>query len=103
MDHIVGAMADPRPGKNNQIHPIFAIAGILPMWALTNWNIDLQAICTILITLNSLDRLLYPSNYSPTVSSQPGFLYSPFTARTLATVAEYFQYYTWATWIGEPF
>ena len=73
------------------------------MWFFTNFGISLQVICTILITLNSLDRLLFPSNYSPTISAQPGFLYSPFTGRTLATVAEYFQYFVWATWVGEPF
>ena len=103
MDYIVGLMADTRPGKNNQIHPIYAIGGILPMWYFTKWTIDLQVICTILITLNSLDRLLWPSNYSPTTSSRPGILYSPFTGRTLATFAEYFQYFMWATWVNEPF
>ena len=104
MDYIVGSMADTRKDRSNLIHPFYAIVGLLPMWYTTNWNIELQIICTILITLNSLCRLLFPSKYSqPTSSARPGILYSPYTARTLATLAEYFMYFVWATWIGEPF
>lgn len=102
-DIVVGAMADWRKDKTNMIHPMWAAAFIIPMWVLTNRGIELQVICTVLITLNSLDRLLYPSCYNPASSSKDGILYSPFTARTLATLAEYHQYWVWATWIEMPF
>ena len=102
-DYIVNLMQDTSKGNVHMIHPIFAVLGVLPMWALTNWNVDLQALCTILITLNSFDRLLFPSNYSPSTSCREGILYSPYFARTLATLAEFTQYWVWATWVEKDF
>ena len=96
-------MADPRKDKTNMIHPKYVVSALIPMWVLTNWNVDLQVICTILISLNTCDRLMYPSSYNPAASARDHWLYSPFTGRTLATLAEYHMYWVWATWVYQPY
>jgi hypothetical protein len=55
------------------------------------------------ISLNSWDRLMYPSQYVPALSAKQNILYHPFTARTLATIAETSQYWYWAIWVNQPF
>ena len=60
VDDIVNSMSD-SPGKVNLIHPIYFLAAIAPMWYLVNPNVHLQVLVAILITLNSFDRLMFPS------------------------------------------
>ena len=46
---------------------------------------------------------MFPSQYNPALSARDHWLYHPFTARTLATIAEITMYWIWATWVYQPF
>ena len=73
------------------------------MWLMLNPNIELQLIIAVLITLNSFVRLMFPSQYNPSLSSKNHILYHPFMARTLATLAEFSMYWLWARWVNQPY
>ena len=87
VDDFVNSMRD-APGKVNHIHPAYFFASIAPMWYFLNPDIYLQVILAVLLSLNSFDRLMFPSQYNPAQSARNNILYSPVTARILATLAE---------------
>ena len=101
-DDVVNLMSD-SPGKINLIHPGYYLAAIAPMWYFMNPNVELQVIVAIFITMNSFDRIMFPSQYNPALSAKDNILYHPFTARTFATLAETTMYWVWATWVYQPF
>ena len=56
-----------------------------------------------MISLNTYVRTQYPSQYCPARAMKDGIMYSPVTARVIATCAETMMYWTFANWIQQPF
>lgn len=59
-DAVVNSMSDAK-GKVNLVHPIYYILFVAPMWYFMNPNVPLQVVVAIAISLNSFDRLMFPS------------------------------------------
>ena len=76
---------------------------ILPMLLLLDiYNLK-QIYITIMLILNILIRLLYPSSYYPASQSIKGVIPHPLTARTIAFFAEFGLYELLADWIKIDF
>ena len=75
----------------------------IPMILLTDEQNFLQIRAAVLLTLNIVVRLKYPSCYHPVSQSLPGIIPSPVAARLIAFVAEFCLYEVWAVWVDVPF
>lgn len=80
------------------VRPWLVVALLAPMMAVADWRSALCARSALLIGLNVLVRLLYPSCYFPASASTRAWIGSPITARLIAFVAEFAQYEIWAVW-----
>ena len=75
---------------------LIVVLGLLPLILVTKYDDTLELFCSVVVGLNSLIRMLYPSCYVPAAQAKPGLLHNPLFARALATVAEII-FYNFAT------
>lgn len=68
---------------------IGAVFANIPVVVFTRWSNPTSSLLSTFVLLNTTVRLFYPSSYCPASQSKAGWLFSPITARCLATVAEF--------------
>ena len=59
-------------------------------------------LATVWIMFNVVVRTQWPTCYNPGLSANSSWYAHPYTARTIATIAELFFYYTMAKWTNVP-
>ena len=87
----------------SSVNPYTVVLMVTPMILLTNFESSLQVRTTILLILNIVVRLIYPSCYFPASASVEGYIAFPLTARSIAYVAEFSMYELWAVWVDVDF
>jgi hypothetical protein len=68
---------------------VAAVLANVPVVMFTTWSNPIASLLSTFVLLNTTVRLFYPSSYCPASQSKAGWLFSPITARCLATVAEF--------------
>lgn len=98
LDQFVHGVAPSDKNAHESVRKWIILVFVAVMYYFTDFKDALQLRATLLLTLNIVIRLLYPSAYFPATASVPGILASPVTARCIAFVAEFALYEVWAVW-----
>ena len=74
--------------------PLFLVVDLRQYW---------QLIALFWTILNVVVRTQWPSQYNPALACSKSIVSSPYTARVIATFAEFYMYYTMAQWVNTQF
>ena len=103
IDALVKYLAPTKKDAVASVSPLGIIVMIAPLPFFTDFTNPLQLRATLLLIINIIVRLSYPSAYYPASQSVKGALASPVTARLIAFNAEFALYEVWCAWISVDF